>query len=374
MSEPHANTRFGVILAGGAGERFWPLSRKDRPKQLLALAHPAESMLAQAVRRLSAVAPPERIYVITGAHLVGSIRAAGLGLPPGNIVAEPCKRNTAGALAWITAHILAEHPALEPAQVSMAVTTADHRIGDDARFQQTLLAALDAAESQGALVVCGIAPGHPETGFGYIQAGDPVKTPGGGATPVFSVQAFHEKPPIEKAEAFLAAGNYYWNSGMFFWTVGAFLEELDQARPALGAAIAAMSKALAANDADAASQRFEDLEDISIDYALMEQARHVLMVKGDFPWGDLGLWTSLEAVHETDPLGNCVVGDAVLHDTEGCIVYNDQSGGPRVIGVAGAEDLVIVATGDAVLVVPKARAQDVRHLVAELKRRHMPQV
>ena len=296
-------TRFGIIMAGGAGERFWPLSRKDRPKQLLALAHPTESMLAQAVRRMSAVAPPERTFVITGGHLVEAIRAADTGLAPENIVAEPCKRNTSGALAWITAHIMAQYPDLPPNQLSLAVTTADHRIGDDALFQRTLTTALDAAEGHDALVVCGIVPGHPETGFGYIQASNPDNPLTEGDIPVYTVKAFHEKPNRQKAEDFLAAGTYYWNSGMFFWTASAFLRELEDARPELGAAIVAMGKALAAGDTARAAQLFSGLDDISIDYALMEHARRVLMVKGAFPWGDLGLWTSLEDVHDKDARG-----------------------------------------------------------------------
>jgi mannose-1-phosphate guanylyltransferase len=364
--------RFGVILAGGAGERFWPLSRKDRPKQLLCLTDPDHSMLAEAVERVSGVIPRERILVITGAHLVAPIRAAGVGLAPENIVAEPAKRNTAGALVYVTAHILARYPELPPERISIATVTADHRIGDTPLFQRTLDAALTAAETQGALAICGIVPAHPETGFGYIQASlaAPVCTAGG--MDIFAVQAFHEKPDRARAEAFIAQGDCFWNSGMFFWRVDTFLSELSTTRPAMAAAVHTMVDALRHGDSTRATAVFEGLEDISIDYALLEQAGRVLMVRGTFPWGDVGLWPALAEFHPHDAAGNTVLGDAVLVGAKNCVVYNNAPG-KLAVGIVGVEDLVVVVTDDAVLVVPKDRSGDVREVVAELKRRNAPQ-
>jgi mannose-1-phosphate guanylyltransferase len=375
MSEnEHETVRFGVIMAGGAGERFWPLSRRDRPKQLLNLTAPDRSMLAQAVDRLCPVVPPDRIYVITGAHLVEPIRAAGVGVPDANVVAEPMKRNTAGALCYITAHILAAHPDLAPDRVAIAVSTADHDIGDDALFARTVAAALDAAEREGALVICGIRPAGPETGFGYIEARDEPVFTAGGEIAVLPVQAFHEKPDRERAEAFVADGNYYWNSGMFFWTAAAFLDELRGARPEMAQAVEALRAALARGDARRAGEVFAGLEDISIDYALMEHASRVLMVRGTFPWSDVGSWPSLEQIHPRDERGNVVAGEAVLFDAADCVVCNAAASGRMAVGVAGVSGLVVVVTDDAVLVVPKDRAQDVRHIVNELKQRGAPQL
>ncbi|MCC6145532.1 MAG: mannose-1-phosphate guanylyltransferase [Candidatus Hydrogenedentes bacterium] len=364
--------RCGVILAGGAGERFWPLSRKHRPKQLLHLANPDRSMLGEAIDRIQPVIRPENIYVITGPHLVEPIRAAGIGIPDANIVAEPHKRNTAGALAYITAHILAKHPDLAEDQVSLAVVTADHRIEDDALFQRTVQTALDAAETQDALVICGIVPATPETGFGYIQCGDAVsfKT---GDIPMYEVRAFHEKPNRERAQDFVASGNYFWNSGMFFWKVSTFLGELRAIRPDLSGAVLDMKGAMRAGDAATAAEIFEKVEDVSIDYALMEHAKHVLMVRGSFPWGDIGLWPALQEIYPYDDAGNCALGNPVIVDSKGCIVIND-AGEEVAVGVAGMEDVVVVVTKDAVLVVPKDRSQDVRHIVAELKKRNAKQV
>lgn len=362
--------RFAVIMAGGSGERFWPMSRAARPKQLLNLTDPDRSMLAEAVERLVPLIPRERIYVVTSRALLAPIAAAGLGLPEGNLVGEPCKRNTTGAIAWITAYILAQHPGLSAEQVSLAIVTADHRIGAPEQFLGMVAAALEAAEAEEALVVCGIPPDAPETGFGYIQAAAPLAARPG----VARVHAFHEKPNRERAEDFLAAGHYFWNSGMFFWKVSALLAELDHARPAVSEAIRGIQRDLVANDTAGAEALFAGLEDISIDYALMEHARNVLMVQGNFPWADVGSWSSIAPVLAKDPQDNAVHGDAVLHDCEDCIVYNDADAQGMTVGVAGASGLVVVVTPDAVLVVPKDRAQDVRHLVSQLKLRGAPQV
>ena len=230
--------------------------------------------------------------------------------------------------------------------------------------------ALRVGAEKNALVTCGIVPTMPETGFGYIQAAEPVA----GREGLYGVHAFHEKPNREKAEDFLAAGTYFWNSGMFFWTAGAFLSELALARPEMAASTEAMREALAAGDATRVEAHFAALEDISIDYALMEHARNVLMVRGTFPWADVGSWSSIESTLDKDAQQNAVRGEAVLHACEGCIVYNEAGSAGITVGVAGMTDAVVVVTKDAVLVVPKDRAQDVRHLVAELKIKGAPQV
>lgn len=366
--------RFAVIMAGGAGERFWPLSRQDRPKQLLQLTDPDRSMLAEAVDRLATLIPRERIYVITSARLTPIIRAAGVGVPNENIVGEPCKRNTAGALIYIAAHVLARHPDLSPENVSVAIVTADHKIGEVEKFAQVMDAALSVAEDEPALVICGITPDQPETGFGYIQAGEAITLPATTMSGFHAVKAFHEKPNLERAKDFLASGDYFWNSGMFFWRLSTFFDEMTQARPDLAAQGKAIEAALRAGDEPAAVAAFEGLEDISIDYALMEHARRVYMVRANFPWRDVGLWAHLDHLHLPDANGNSTVGDPVLVDTHGCVVYNAPGSRRVALGMVGVNDLIVVVTDDAVLVVPKDRAQDVRHIVAELKKRDAPQV
>lgn len=369
----NAAERFAVILAGGAGERFWPLSRQHRPKQLLHLTDPDRSMLAEAVERLTPVVPRERIYVITSLALVPVIRGAAVGVPDRNVVGEPGKRNTSGALLYIAAHILASHPDLSSIDISLAVVTADHKIGEPAVFVSAVDAALRAAETEPALVICGIPPDFPETGFGYIQTGE--ASPRSDDThQFFAVKAFHEKPDREKAEDFIAQGGYYWNSGMFFWRLSTFYAEFEKARPDLAHTGHAITEALRREDDEEAVRLFGLLENISIDYALMEQATHVVMLRATFPWRDVGLWSHLEHVHHPDAEGNSIVGEAVVVDSTGCMVYNAAPGTSIAVGVAGMRDVIVAVTEDAVLVIPKERAQEVRHIVAELKKRHATQL
>lgn len=375
MSSHSEITRVGIILAGGFGERFWPLSRRSRPKQLLPLPDGKDTMLGEAVGRMAGIIPREHLYVVTSGELLELVRRAGIGVPDENVTAEPCPRNTAGALAYATAFILAKYGG-DGSNLSMAVTTADHVIGDAERFRLAAQAALTAAEEEEVLAVLGITPTRPETGFGYIQVSDDLRTAPGldGATPVYAVSAFHEKPSRERAEDFIAAGGYFWNSGMFFWRIAVFLAELETVRRDFAHAVRQMAAALRAKAHDKVRHVFQGLENISIDYALMEHAKRVVMVRADFPWDDLGAWPALERIRVRDKHGNVTEGNPVLIGAKDCIVYN-QAGPEKVaVAVVGAEKLVVVVTEDGVLVVPKDRAQDVRHAVQELKRRNARQL
>jgi len=277
-------------------------------------------------------------------------------------------------LAYAAAHVLAQHGG-DASKISMAVVTADHIIGNPERFRQTVEAALDTAEKTGALATHGIVPTRPETGYGYIQAENvdhPVAEPDGIA--VFEVAAFHEKPNHDKAEDFIATGSYFWNSGMFFWRVDAFLEELAAIRPKMSAAVLEMQSAIEANDRNKVESIFEGLEDISIDYALMEHAKRVVVVRADYAWDDVGAWTSLDRTHEHDEQGNVARGGPVLIDTRDSIVYNEAGEDAMAVSVIGMDNVVVVVSKDGVLVAPKDRAQDVRHAVAELKARGAKQI
>ncbi len=368
MTTSHFTQRFGVIMAGGSGERFWPVSRRDRPKQLLRLTRPDQTMLGEAVERLRPIIPPERILVVTGEHLVAPIRAANVGLPDANVLAEPCKRNTSGCLAYAAAHLIADHGA--PETLSMAVVTADHLIGEPDRFRATIAASLDAAETRDALVTQGIVPDRPETGYGYIEVADlkkPLSTSDGIA--VYDVAAFQEKPTQDVARKFVESGRYFWNSGMFFWRVSTFLSELDAANPDLANKTRAMADALRAGDSKRAANVFESLESISIDYALLERAKRVVVVRADYPWDDVGAWTSLDRTRDHDARGNVSEGGPVLVDTRNSIVYNEAGADAIAVSVVGMDNVVVVVSRDGVLVIPKDRAQDVRKAVDELKHR-----
>ncbi|MBX3728116.1 MAG: hypothetical protein KF858_02940 [Candidatus Sumerlaeia bacterium] len=365
-------TRVAVIMAGGSGERFWPLSRAQRPKQLLRLAGGEETLLQQAVSRVAPLVSPERVFVATSRILAEAIRAGDARVPAANVLAEPAKRNTTGCLAWAAANLIARHG--DPAAVSMAVLTADHLIGPPDAFRACIANALAAAEAHDALVTIGIAPAHPETGYGYIEAEDEaVAVAGLPAGAVRAVRSFREKPDRATAEGYVASGRHYWNSGMFFWRVATFLAELDHAAPAVAAVVRGMAEALRAGDEAAAERLFGTLEDRSIDYVLMEKARRVLLVPATFGWDDVGSWDALARVHAPDAAGNVRDGAAVLADARDCIVVN-ATGGRTAVGLVGVEGLVVVVTDDAVLVVPKDRVQDVKRIVTALREQGAPQV
>ena len=375
MSDQPNTKRVAVIMAGGSGERFWPLSRRQQPKQLLRLADPERTMLEEAVMRLLPMFPAEDIFIATAELLREPIQAAGTGIPPENVIAEPAKRNTAGCLAYATAYILSRYagnsavsdPALHIA-LSIAVVTADQAIGAPDSFLQTITSAFEVAERERALATIGVAPTRPDTGFGYIEIGPETDPPS--AVAVHHVAAFHEKPSQETAQVFLASKRHLWNAGMFFWRVADFLEELTVAQPQFAQAILDMAVAFQANRSETVREIFESLPSISIDYALMEHAKRVVVARATFPWDDLGTWAALDRALLCDDHGNVSVGDIVALDTANCVLYNqNQAGSDRILAVLGVEDLVVVATDDAVLVAPKGRSEEIKRIVEALKER-----
>lgn len=370
MNEKPGALRVAVIMAGGSGERFWPLSRQNRPKQLLKLSSPTTTLLGEAVGRIASFIEPRNIYIATARHLQAAIRETDVGIPDENVLGEPCKRNTSGCLAYVAANLLARYGG-DGSNLTMAVLTADHLIGDEDRFQKAVQASLNTAERNEALVTIGIVPTRPETGYGYIELADRSQ-PVDGSTkedPFYSVVCFREKPSHQTAEEFVASGRFLWNSGMFFWRMSTFLAELQQARPSLAQATVAMKEAILAGEERKIESIFESLEDISIDYALLEKARHVLVTRAEFPWDDIGAWDALDRVRPGDDRGNVTMGDPVMIDSGNCIVVNEPGADEMAVSVIGVKDLAVVVSKDAVLVVRKDRAQDVRRVVAELKRR-----
>lgn len=364
-----------VIMAGGSGERFWPLSRKDRPKQLLNLTSPDRSLLQEAVDRLLPLLDPKDIFVVTGRHLREAIVKSDSGLPPGNILAEPCKRNTAGCLCYAAARICAM--AEDPEQpISMGVVTADHQISNPEEFRASVKAALHVADNSGAVVTMGIRPTRPETGYGYIEM-PPGAEPIEGSDPIrpaFPVVRFREKPDRESASRYLATGLFLWNSGMFFWRISSFIDEFRQAGSDFATAIDEMTAAMSAGDEDRVDSIFADLKDISIDYALLERARNVATLPAAFGWDDVGAWDALQRTYPTDKDDNVAVGNPVLLDSRGCVVYNEPGSEEMAVAVVGMTDLVVVTARDAVLVTRTSHVQDVKTALNELKKRGASQV
>ncbi len=351
--------RFAVIMAGGSGERFWPLSSEAKPKQLLRLTSEHETLLEEALKRIVPLVPEESVFVATSEALAPAIREAGLPLPADNVLGEPMRRNTAGCLSWVAAEVLARNGEVDPANITIGVLTADHRIGEPDKFRETVRRAMEAAEHFDSLVTIGIPPTRPDTGYGYIEAGEKAQP----EDHAHSVLRFREKPDQAQAEAFLQAGNFYWNSGMFFWRLEVFLRELESASPPHFAAIHAIADALRKGDTDRAKELFGELPDISIDYALLEKCPHVLMLEADFSWDDVGSWDALERSRTRDEHGNVKVGDFALVDTENCILVNQTEKPGVTVGVVGLRDVVVVASPEGILVAAKDRVQDVRQIV-----------
>ena len=343
--------RVAVIMAGGSGERFWPLSRKLRPKQLLRLTDPSKTMLQEAVDRIAPLVGIENVYIATATHLEEPIRKAKI-VPDSNVIAEPDKRNTLGCLCWVAATFQARGMG----DVSVAILTADHVIESPEVFRETVDRALSLSENTDGLVTMGVIPTRPETGYGYIESGADYNSF------AKSVVRYREKPDIETAKQFVADGNFYWNSGMFFWTQAAFIRELNDTHPEAVSLIDQMADSLRTGKKDQAVDEFRKITNMSIDYALMEKASKVYVVKAEFPWDDVGSFDSLFRTMPVDSNGNVVIGKVSVKDCTGCIFYNDSFSG--ALTAVGLKDMILVQTDDVTLAAPSTDAQRVKELVA----------
>ena len=346
-------------MAGGSGERFWPLSTAQRPKQLLKLTSPDETMLQEAVNRIAPLVGPENVVASVSSTIEGPVRDAAV-VADENVWAEPMKRNTLGALCWAAAQLLAR----EQMETTVAVLTADHQILEPDTFRTTVGAAMDLAEQTESLVVIGIRPDRPETGYGYIEADLAVVTKTAAGREAFRSLSFREKPDAATAASFIQQGNFLWNAGMFFYTLPTFLRELEQAQPTVRALVDKIASALSSGDKWAAENAFAEIPSISIDFALAEKAKQVMVVPSDFPWDDVGSWDSLARTLPTDADGNVSQGDSVIIDTRGSIVVNDSQ--TIKVGVLGVEDVIVVVTDGAVLVTTKDQAQRVKEITAKM--------
>ncbi len=348
--------RYAVIMAGGKGERFWPLSTSKRPKQLLALVGD-KPLIAQAVDRLSGLVPPENTFVVTNADLVEATRAAAPLLPAQNIVGEPIGRDTAAAVACGGALVKARDP-----DGVFAVLTADQVMGDLDIFFSTLQGGMDLAEKNDILVTIGIRPTFPATGFGYIESGDTFETVEG--VEFRQASRFVEKPDEATASEYLATGRFYWNSGMFIWSVPALEKALAAHCPEMRQLMdqltgyAREGKIIEGMDAT-----YPSLKKISVDYALMEKADNIIMACGTFAWDDVGSWPALENHFSPDEHGNTSIGKVATLDASGNIIVSHD----RLTAVIGVEGLVVVQAEGVTLVCPKERAQDIKKMVVALK-------
>ena len=350
-----SNPIYALILAGGSGERFWPLSRRNRPKQLLRLVS-GRTLLEETVARLEGFVPTERILILTNIEQEKGVRDLLEGFPKQNIIAEPAKRDTAAAVAlgagWVAAR---DHSA------TMLALPADHVVADRAAFQETMKTAATAAEETGALVTIGIKPTWACPGFGYIEQGEPVRLRSGGKIAVHRVVRFREKPNVDLAESFLRKGNFRWNAGMFVWSVPTVLSEFNRHAPELADFI---SQVRSPKDLDKIlHERFAKLPRISFDYAIMEKTEHVLMVEASFDWDDVGSWQAVAHYFKKDEHGNAANGALTAFDSSDNIIFND---GETTIALLGVHNLIVVQTGDAILICHRHQAEKIKNLVGKL--------
>jgi len=356
--------RFVIIMAGGRGERFWPVSREKTPKQLITLLG-KRSFLQQAVDRVAPLVPMKNILVITNEVQAPQVRKQLPKLPKENVVAEPVGRDTCAAVTLGAALVGARSTT-----GVMAVLPADHVIPEEKKFQQILSDAFDLASRGQVIVTIGIKPTEPATGYGYIHVGECLPPPQGVKpykTTFFKAERFVEKPNFDRALEYVSSGQYRWNAGMFIWSFVTITQGLEKHQPEMAAACQRWFKvANTPKLARVLAKEYPEIKKISIDFALMEHAQNVVVADGDFSWDDLGAWPALARHLKADPEGNCAQADFIHVDAARNVIYDARTKNRTPIAIVGLRDSVIVQTDDATLVAHKSQAQKVKELVSKL--------
>ena len=366
MKKPlNATERFVIIMAGGRGERFWPVSREKTPKQLIPLLG-GRSFLQQAVERVLPLAPLGNILVITNESQAPEVRKQLPKLPRENVIAEPMGRDTCAAITLGAALVGARSTT-----GVMAVLPADHVIPEEKKFQQVLSDAFDLASRGQAIITIGIKPTDPATAYGYIRVGEALPPPQGVKaykTVFHRAEQFVEKPHFDRALEYVNSGQYRWNAGMFVWSFVTITEGLQKHQPEMFAACQRWFKVAnkPAKLAKALAKDYPAIKKVSVDYALMEHAQNVIVADGAFEWDDLGSWTALARHLKADPEGNCAVADFIHVDGARNIIYDARTKNRTPIAVVGLRDSILVQTDDAVLLAHKSQAQKVKELVRKL--------
>ncbi|MFM7099605.1 MAG: mannose-1-phosphate guanylyltransferase [Verrucomicrobiota bacterium] len=363
---PHPSDRYVIIMAGGRGERFWPVSREKTPKQLIRLLGD-RSFLQQAVDRVRPLVPAANILVITNAAQAAEVRRQLPELPRENIVAEPVGRDTCAAVTLGAALVGARSTT-----AVMAVLPADHVIPEEKKFQRVLADAFDLAARGQVIVTIGIRPTEPATGYGYLRVGQPLPPPAGArafSTAFFKAERFVEKPDLARATEYLAGGHHLWNAGMFVWSFVTLTNGLEKHEPEMNAACHRWFDAAARGPAALSrllAREYPGIRKVSVDYALLEKAQNVVVAGGDFAWDDLGAWPALARHVRQDAAGNACVGDVVAVDAARNVVFDGRRQRATPVALVGVQDSIVVLTDDAVLVAARSEAQKIKDLVRKL--------
>lgn len=346
-----------VIMAGGKGERFWPKSRSNYPKQFLSLTNDGKTMIQLTAERLLPLVNYEDMYVVTNKNYVKLVNEQLPGIPEENILAEPVARNTAPCIGLAAAVIQQKY-----GDAIMLVLPADHLIKQKQMFLDTLKTAINVAKEGENLVTIGITPTYPETGYGYINFGQSNFSEK--FSNVYEVEKFVEKPNIEKAKEYLESGNYIWNSGMFVWKASTILENFKQLIPEIYQGLLDIKNVIGEKIfEDVLNDKFSKFKSESIDYGIMEKASNIYTIPGTFGWDDVGSWLALERISKTNEYGNAVTGNVITIESRNSII----SGTDKLIATVGIEDMIIVDTKDAILICSKECSQDVKKVIENLK-------
>ncbi|HMD08887.1 MAG TPA: sugar phosphate nucleotidyltransferase [Candidatus Acidoferrum sp.] len=356
-----------VILAGGRGTRFWPRSRTRTPKQLLNIVG-EDTMLEQTVARLSSLIPPDRIWTVTNAEQAVAVKKQVPSAARKRVLTEPIGRNTAAAIALAALHV--RHAAKGDAL--MAVLPADHFIAQPDKYRKIVSAALDLAREPGRMIVLGIPPTRPDTGFGYIERFGDALGPSG--CPAFAVRRFTEKPAPDLAKQYVASGNFQWNAGMFFWRVSTFLDNLKMFLPKTCEALESLAESIGKKTYERRLRAiYAKLENISVDYAILENATRqegsprVFVIPADVGWSDIGSWAAVYELLANQSGDNVLAGPGLALDASGNFLYSPT----KFVAAIGIRDLIVVETPDALLIVPRDRAQEVAKIVKSLEERKL---
>lgn len=349
-----------VIMAGGIGSRFWPMSTPEYPKQFVDVLGRGKTMIQMTVERFAPLCPVENFWVVTSAEYMDIVRQQLPQIPLDNILLEPAMRNTAPCIAYACWKIRQTAP-----DANVVVTPADALVIDEDKFRSVISKAIGFASEDRRIVTVGIRPTRPETGYGYIAAGEEVATEAGAGNEdvkVLKVDSFREKPVLEVAKEYLASGNYLWNAGIFVWNVQTIVDSLTLFTPDLAQKVSRMSEAFfTPREAEVVADIFPTCEKISIDYAVMEKADYIYTVPGDFGWSDVGTWGSLWTLLEHDADGNAVVGNNVhLNECRGCIVH---APGASSVVLQGLEDSIVVERDGRLLVCRLSQEQRIKDFV-----------
>ncbi len=342
-----------VILAGGQGVRFWPISRAARPKQFLSVSANGDSLIQATVKRVIKLVGLDNVIIVGSSAHKSLLRTH---IPLADVIFEPCARNTAASIGLAALHVRREDP-----DACMVVLPADHSVKNERKLLSVLRSAITLAEKEPLLVTVGIKPNGPNTAYGYIQRGKKI------SAHKYHINRFFEKPNLERAKQYLESGEFFWNSGMFVWRASVLLDAIAEFMPELHAGLTKIDKVLGTKaEVRTVAAVFESLPSVSIDFGVLEHARNCAVVIADeFGWNDVGSWDAWAEHFERDRAGNLLHGDALEIDSRNCVVYSKN----KLVAVLGVEDLVVIDSEDALLVCPRARVQDIKKIVDELKKR-----